>query len=168
MHGTVGCVFPSLIDTVLFSWLEMRVDKFYLNFIPFPQTVTEIVHTIYLVLILLLLASLDSPWPNMLLWIECSALMQSDTAWWVLGFTCMWEETDLSLCNFYAGDGHLGKNFEAASCSHCGVTTPYAFPCRRWNCHVQVGVQIHKDCDLAIISKKSEKKSWDISLDLVP
>lgn len=72
--------------------------------------------------------------------------MQSDMAWWVLGFISIWEETDLSLCSLYAGDGHLWKNFGATpSWSHNRITTPHAFSCRRWNCHIQVGTQVHKD-----------------------
>lgn len=33
----VCAVSPPLIVIALFSWLEMRVDEFYLHFIPFKQ-----------------------------------------------------------------------------------------------------------------------------------
>lgn len=100
---------------------------------------------------------------------EWGALVHSDTAWWVLGFTSMWQQTDLALCSFYDGNGHLWKILVLSPSVLPVVSQHFVFSLLKEKPSIQAGTEFHKDCDLAIISKKTWKaeqrhQAWSLCL----
>lgn len=94
--------------------------------------------------------------------------MQSDTEWWVLDFTSMWQETDLALCSFYDGKEHLWKIL---------VLSPPVSPVVSQHClfFFAEGEPLHPDWDtvsqrlcLGLVSKETWKAEQRYSLELVP
>lgn len=99
---------------------------------------------------------------------EWGAVVQSDTEWWVLDFTSMWQETDLALCSFYDGKEHLWKIL---------VLSPPVSPVVSQHClfFFAEGEPLHPDWDtvsqrlcLGLVSKETWKAEQRYSLELVP